>query len=383
MKETETKLYLTEPKPHWIRYLTNTAGELEQETKTRKSNLIEFFLTMTLILVTLWLMAYPAVLLDIEWLNILSIVILVLGAIILILIGPLVHKDEFKGWGLGNPLYLYRDIKDGRASKKILLISLLSLLIGGLTIAFFIFWTEVSGFVGINESTALGIRDGVGGAAIVLGIGLVISFLFSTLIIRYDNFLTALHTSFKLIIPLAILMVICAWVINGPEVFLLFNPIGFILNVFGYIFWGAIQQLLFSSYFGTRVRKGFAPAKDPEKIKQKRFWVAFLNGMFFGLLHIPSWYLLGVTWFLGIFLSYVFMEDKNRNLLALGVIHGVLGSMLGWLFSSGEVEGGLDINMSVGPWNVRNFDISIFIVVGVLVASFIIAMIYVYKKWEE
>ena len=35
----------SEGKPHWIKSLRNTAGELEQETKTRKSNLIEFFLT--------------------------------------------------------------------------------------------------------------------------------------------------------------------------------------------------------------------------------------------------------------------------------------------------------------------------------------------------
>ena len=384
MSEEETRQI--EGKPHWVRSLRNTAGELEQETKTRKSNLIEFFFTMTLVLVTLWLMAYPAVLMDIDWLNTLSIVILAVGAIILILIGPLIHKDEFSGWGLGNPLYLYRDIKEAEKSKKIILITIVCLLITGLTVAAYIFWTEVAGFVGIDEVTALQFRDGVGGAALVIGIGFLLSFLFATLIIRYDNFLTALVTAFKLIIPLVILMIVCAWIINGPEVFLLFNPVSFILNVFGYIFWGAIQQLLFSSYFGTRVRKGFGPADEEKYIKEQRFWVAFLNGMFFGLLHIPSWYLLGITWFLGIFLSYVFMEDKNRNLVALGLIHGVLGSMLGWLFSSGEQlegGGGLDVNMSVGPWSVKTFDISIFIFVGILVALFVAAMIYVYKKWED
>lgn len=384
MSEEETRQI--EGKPHWVRALRNTAGELEQETKTRKSNLIEFFFTMTLVLVTLWLMAYPAVLMDIDWLNTLSIVILAVGAIILILIGPLIHKDEFSGWGLGNPLYLYRDIKKAEKSKKIILITIVCLLIAGLTAAAYIFWTEVAGFVGVDEAIALQFRDGVGGAALVIGIGLFVSFLFATLIIRYDNFLTALVTAFKLIIPLAVLMIICAWIINGPEVFLLFNPVSFILNVFGYIFWGAIQQLLFSSYFGTRVRKGFGPADEEKYIKERRFWVAFLNGMFFGLLHIPSWYLLGITWFLGIFLSYVFMEDKNRNLVALGLIHGVLGSMLGWLFSSGEQlegGGGLDVNMSVGPWSVKTFDISIFIFVGILVALFVAAMIYVYKKWED
>ena len=77
------------------------------------------------------------------------------------------------------------------------------------------------------------------------------------------------------------------------------------------------------------------------------------------------------------------MEDKNRNLVALGFIHGFLGSMLGWLFSSKEAEGGLNIEMSVGPWNVDYFDPFIFIVCGILVALFIVAIIYIYKNWEE
>jgi hypothetical protein len=77
------------------------------------------------------------------------------------------------------------------------------------------------------------------------------------------------------------------------------------------------------------------------------------------------------------------MEDKNRNLVALGFIHGFLGSMLGWLFSSEEAEGGLDIEMSVGPWNVEYFDISIFIVVGILLTIYIAAIIYINKNWKD
>ncbi len=378
MTEHETRF--PKGKEHWVRAIQNTAGELEQETKTRKSNAIEFFLTMTIVLVTLWLMAYPAVLLDIEWLNTTAIVILAVGAIILILIGPNVHRDEFSGWGLGNPKYLIRDIKEANKTNKIILISIVLFLIISLTAAFYVFWTVIADFIGINEVQAIEIKEGAGGTSLILGAGVIVSTLFATVLIRYDNFLSALKTSLKIIGALALLMIVCALLINGPQAFLNFDPLNFILNFFGYIFWGTIQQLLFSSYFGTRVRKGFAPAKDPKKIKKKRFWVAFLNGSFFGLLHIPSWELLGITWFLGIFLSYVFMQDKNRNLVALGVIHGFLGSMLGWLFSSG---GTVDVEMSVGPWSLDYFDPSIFIFVGTLVVIYIIAMIYIYKKWED
>lgn len=374
---------VSEGKPHWVKSLKNTSGELEQETLSRKENLIEAFFTITLVLVTLWLMAYPAVLLGIGWLNILAIAMLAIGAIILILVMPFVHKDEFSGWGLGNPKALVDNIRRAEKPKKVLLLAIVFFLIVGLTSAVYIFWIEVADFLGINETTAMNVQNNAGGSALIIGVGAIVAVLFATVLIRYDNFLSALLTAFKIIVPLALLMLGFAFLLMGTAAFSDFNAASFGLNFFGYIFWGAIQQLLFSSYFGTRIRKGFGPAKNPEKQKRKRFLVSVLNGSFFGLLHIPSWGLLAVTWFLGVFLSWVFMEDKNRNLIALGVIHGFLGSMLGWLFSSNKA-GSMEIEMSVGPWNMDGiFDISVFIVVGILVTGFVAFMLYVYKKWEE
>lgn len=372
-------------KPHWVRALSNTAGELEQETKSRKANLIEFFAVMTFILVDLWLIAYPAVLLGIDWLNTLSIVLLVIGALYLFFVAPNWHKDEFYGWGLGNPVVLISEIKEAQQKKKIALIAIVLVLVVGLTLAVYFLWTDVADFIGIEEIQANEMKQTPGGSAMIIGLGALGAFLFATICIRYDNFFSALKTAFIIIIPMAIFMLILGPLVNGMDVLYAFNAGDFALNVFGYIFWGFIQQLLFSSYFGTRIRKGVGPAEDLESSEQKkRMWlVAFINGSFFGLLHIPSWWLLLGTWILGIFLSYVFMRDKNRNLVALGFIHGFLGSMLGWLFSSSEAEGGLDVEMSVGPWNVEYFDITIFIVVGILVALFIAAIIYISKKWED
>jgi len=381
----EQKSSIGEEKSHWVRAIPNTAGELEQETKSRKANMIEFFFVMTFILVDLWLIAYPAVLMGIKWLDTLSIVLLVIGALFLFFVSPNLHKDEFNGWGLGNPINLFHEIRNSEKNKKITLVAIVLTLIVGLTLAVYIFWIEVADFLGINPEEALKIQQNAGGSALIIGLGAVVAFLFATIVIRYDNFIPALKTAFKIIIPMAIFMLILGPLVNGMDVLYAFDAIDFIINVFGYIFWGTIQQLLFSSYFGTRIRKGVPPAEDLNSPAQKkrRWVVAFINGSFFGLLHIPSWYLLAGTWVLGIFLSYVFMEDKNRNLVALGFIHGFLGSMLGWLFSSSEAEGGVDVEMSVGPWNVEYFDISIFIVVGILVALFSAAIIYIIKKWED
>ncbi|MHA1273488.1 MAG: hypothetical protein ACTSQP_03130 [Promethearchaeota archaeon] len=382
---TENNSIQKEGKPYWVKTILNTAGEPEQETKSRKANLIEFFGVMTFILVDLWFLAYPAVLLRIDWLNTLSIVLLVIGALSLFFISPNIHKDEFNGWGLGNPINLFKEIKEAEKNKKFILLTIVIGLNIGLIVAFWTFWIEVADFIGIDQAEAIKIQKSLGGSILIIIVGVIIAFIFSTVVIRYDNFLPALKTAFKIIIPMAIFMLILAPLINGIDVLLAFNPSDFALNVFGYIFWGVIQQLLFSSYFGTRIRKGIPPIKDinsPE-YKKRRYLVAVINGSFFGLLHIPSWWLLLGTWLLGIFLSYVFMEDKNRNLVALGFIHGFLGSMLGWLFSSKEAEGGLNIEMSVGPWNVDYFDPSIFIVCGILVVIFTIAIIYIYKNWED
>ncbi|MHA1335828.1 MAG: hypothetical protein ACTSPW_08755, partial [Promethearchaeota archaeon] len=118
---TENNSIQKEGKPYWVKTILNTAGEPEQETKSRKANLIEFFGVMTFILVDLWFLAYPAVLLRIDWLNTLSIVLLVIGALSLFFISPNIHKDEFNGWGLGNPINLFKEIKEAEKNKKFIL----------------------------------------------------------------------------------------------------------------------------------------------------------------------------------------------------------------------------------------------------------------------
>src|SRR5678816_2462857 len=93
---------------------------------------------------------------------------------------------------------------------------------------------------------------------------------------------------------------------------------------------------------------------------KKRMLVATLSGSFFGLIHIDSYGLVLVTFGLGTILAWVFMEDRYRNLSALGFIHGFLGSTFGKLFK-GSAAGVLRVDYRVGPWSVDDPNVTVLI----------------------
>jgi hypothetical protein len=215
--------------------------------------------------------------------------------------------------------------------------------------------------------------------------------------------------------------------------------------VFGYVFWGFVQQLLFSSFFGTRFRKAFAPSRahnntrpvserislalrcgvgtaivlslglfvtvralypsnltPPQLIlwlmaftfpfgaafgwfygkDRKRLLVSVLAASCFGLIHIDSYGLVLVTWMLGTILVYLFMEDRNRNLVALGFIHGLLGSSFNWLFSSRE-SGALEVDYRVGPWNVEEPTAGVLVIPLLCIAAYLILLAYVIRSVND
>ena len=53
------------------------------------------------------------------------------------------------------------------------------------------------------------------------------------------------------------------------------------------------------------------------------------------------------------------MKDRNRNLIAIGIIHGFLGSLIGVFFVAGTVE------ISVGPASVPSALVPHFWIVGI------------------
>ncbi len=412
--------------------LRTTAGDLERERRSRVWNALEALGIMVFVLVVLWPFAYGCgILPGIGAVHVAANALLIAGGACILLVLPFVHGDTLDSWGLGDPRVLWRILRHGTPRQRALYGAIVLGLFAALNYANYNQRHEVGGFFGLDKTTALELRGSFPGILLVFAVGTLLSGLIISAAIRYDNFLPAFATAMKVSLPLLVLMFLAALKIRGWEVIQTFRPTTWLLGVFGYVFWGFIQQLLFSAYFGTRFRKAFAPSAaaantsnwaqtvalfaagagvlgaalialavriaygewglDPVQLAltalflapigavyghyfrrdPKRLLVATLAASCFGLIHIDSYGLVFVTWGLGIVLVYVFMEDKNRNLVALGFIHGLLGSSFGEFFSSGK-SGLLEVDYSVGPWNVDNPAVGALIIpmlcIGVYVA---------------
>lgn len=368
----------------WIRSIPNTSGEAERESRSRRFNVIEGFLVMTLLLVVLWYVQYPfGVLGENNAVVAGTTVLLTVAALYCLFVSPFIHKDTLTSWGLGNPMALWRTVRHGNGPWRLMTGGIVIVLTVGLTAVVYWQWIEVADFLfDMKEPTAAAIiASPIGKVGVVL-LGLLLALFFTTCVIRYDNFLSALFTAFKVLLVLGTTLYLLAFAVMGVSAFSDFEGPKFALDVFGYVFWGALQQLLFCSYFGTRLRKGFAPAQLPENIWKVRLAVAVLNGAFFGIIHINSWSLVLVCWLLGCVLSWVFMENHNRNLVALGFIHGFLGSSVGWLFD-GDKAGGFEIEMGVGPTHMDGFDPVTMIIVTFLIVGFTAFILRAWWRWRE
>lgn len=429
-------------------YLQTTAGDWERETKSRRYNALEGIGLYTFLMFVQWPFCYVfGTWMDNEAIQNFAWYPVILGAIYLLLASPFVHKDSLESWGLGNPKTLLRILRTAPLPQRVALGAVLLGILAGLNYANFIQWREVSGFFGLDEIARVlgydraavdGMVDHGPGRVFIVLFGTAISLLIVSFGIRYDNFGSAFKTAMKISVPLFAFTCIAAWTHRGAAAFADFDLPVFVLGVLGYLFWGFTQQLLFSSYFGTRMRKAFGPSTSPHNaipaarrlrvtvasgallaalvspltyfivislhgpdalapvsmlyfaafsfpfgalygyffcLDKKRLLVATLTASFFGFIHIESYGLVMATFMLGIVLIYVFMEDKNRNLVALGFVHGLMGSTFGWLFSRGE-SGELEVDYSVGPWNVDDPTLSVVIFPVLCIVLYVGVMVW-------
>ncbi|MCX7887754.1 MAG: CPBP family glutamic-type intramembrane protease [Verrucomicrobiae bacterium] len=359
--------------------LLNTAGEPESDAFSRRWNLIEAFVVMTLLLVALWWIAYPfSVVGRANWANTAGRAVGWILAVFVLFIGPWLHRDTPASRGLGNPRRLFAAISQRPA------------LLGGLFCAGFVILTILAYWNAphilrflfrIPRAATIQFQQTPLGKLVIFCGSAGFAWLWLTYVVRYDNFWPALHTGLRIVawfLPPALLL---ALLVDGNAIWARFNLPQLAVSAFGYVFWGAFQQLVFCSYFGTRLRKGFGPASDPRKQRPRRLTVAALSGLFFGLIHVNSWWLVALTWLLGTILSWVFMEDRNRNILALGVVHGVLGTCRGWLFGRGS---NFYISPHVGPWNApATMDLMTLTYTSVVIVGFCAVILSVFYKNEN
>lgn len=93
-----------------------------------------------------------------------------------------------------------------------------------------------------------------------------------------------------------------------------------------YPLWGAIQQLLIISLFGGNIY-------SLENTKLNKLSIIGLTSILFSIVHFPSIPLMVGTFFLAI--SYCLVFFRFRNILALGLFHGLLASFF-YFFALGR-----------------------------------------------
>ncbi len=439
----------------WVREIRTTAGDLERESRTRLYNLLEAVGMMTFILVLLWPLAYLfGVLGKHELANTVANILIFLGALYLLFVAPFVHRDTLHSWGLGNPRVFWRMLCHGTPLQRLTLAAVSLFLLVGLNYANFVRWPDVAhffkfanllGFFGFRNLDVNHWNHSFPGVIFVVFFGSLLSLVIITFCIRYDNFTSAFKTAMIVALPMLAFTFLAAYFHRGAAAFAHFSLGMWAIGVFGYVFWGFVQQLLFSSYFGTRFRKAFGPSRDPNNVipkerrprvvagfgagfaivavvltflgtaylygvgsvapsvfcwqacilflmgsvygyvfclDKRRLLVATICATCFGLIHVASYGLVAVTWILGIILVYVFMEEKNRNLVALGFIHGLLGSTFGQLFSHGDA-GSLEVNYSVGPWNIDEPTYGVLVFPLLCIAAYLAFMAWSINNIQE
>ncbi len=85
-----------------------------------------------------------------------------------------------------------------------------------------------------------------------------------------------------------------------------------------YPIWGIVQQFIMIGILAQNL-------KDSEKVKFNNFWVVLLTATIFAIVHFPFLILVAATFLLAIVYTTLYL--KNRNLIVLGIYHGLLGAL--------------------------------------------------------
>ena len=394
-------------------FVLNTAGEPEREVRSRRANLLDAFAAACGVLIVLWPFCFGwGVLGGARFVTPAALWLMRVLFFWAVLISPLWHRDTAESLGLGSPGRLFRLLRDRRGADRWRVAAVFVAIFGGLLFFTLADWPDAARFFRLPKSVRVW-PDSAGVWAAIALFGICGAGLLATCVIRYDNLGSAFGLAWKISAALLGYAVLAAWLNRGAEAFEKFELRSHSLDVAAHMFWGFIQQLVFTGWFATRLRKAFAPSASPANTvpagarlrivclgglaaaatlgpavwltlraihgaivplsllagcvafafpagavwthffcrDKKRMLVATLSGTFFGLIHIDSYGLVLLTGILGTTFAYAAMEDRFRNLAAFAFMHGLLGATVAKLFGG---KGILRIGYSVGPWSVKH-----------------------------
>jgi len=362
-----------------------------------------------------------------------------------LVISPVWHGDTAKTLGLGDPRQLWLLLRQASPARRAGLCLIVGAVFFALVTLAFVRWPNVVRMFHLPQQAVAWADQGLPGHLCMGLFAVPMSLVIATCAIRYDNFVPAFRTALKISLALFAYAGTAALLHRGWQPFAMIAPRALAFSILAYVFWGFFQQLFFTSYLGTRLRKGFGPAKNRAQMRprpvgiryatiggvvaaatlapaiwltmravsganaapigllawsmlfafvpgaawgwfysidSRRLLVATLTGLFFGLIHINSYGLVLATAGLGTILAWVFMEDRNRNLVALAFIHGFLGSTFGKLFRSADA-GALRVDYRVGPWNIQEPTVGVLIIPSIALIAFVALLIIVIARGDQ
>ena len=391
--------------------IVSTAGDREPENRSRRENALDAFAVMCAVLFVLWPFSFGlGVIADIPAISAVGKGLMFLGFVWAVIGSPRWHGDSLESRGLGSPRRLFQLLREGPDRGQTA--AIFATVFFGLIFFSLVDWPDAARFFRLPRNYRLPPDAVWKWVAIALGSASAAAIV-ATCAIRYDNFRSAFALALKISVAFLAYATLAAWLSRGEKAFSKFELADHTLDTAAHMFWGLLQQLTFTAFFATRLRKAFAPAATPSapmstwrrlgavalggviaavtlapalwfamravygaKVPdallgglaafvfpigvvwthffckdRRRMLVATLTGSCFGLIHIDSYGLVLVTTLLGTTFAYAAMEDRFRNLAAFAFMHGLLGATVTKLFGGKDI---FRISLSVGPWAVKN-----------------------------
>jgi hypothetical protein len=417
----------------------NTAGECEREVRSRRANALDGLGVACGVLLVVWPFCFGwGVLGHTPWVSSACLWALRLAFFWAVLGSPLWHRDAAGSLGLGGPSQIYRLLHERRGFARWRVALLFLAVFGGIVWFGLADWPDAARFFRLPRQLRMWPASPAHWAAVSI-FTVTCAALLATYTIRYDNFGSAFGLALKISAAFLTYATLAAWLQRGDKAFAKFELQSHSLDAAAHMFWGLIQQLIFTGYFATRLRKAFGPSARPENVipagkrllvaglgglaaaatiglgvwialrtiygplvplallagclafafpvgavwthffcrDKKRVLVATLSGSFFGLIHVDSYGLVLLTAILGTSFAYAAMEDRFRNLAAFAFVHGLLGATVAKLFGN---KGILGISYSVGPWAVKDPSAAVLVIPILCLAIYVAVTVWAARR---